>query len=284
MERRRILVTGAGGFLGSWLSERLETEGYVVTRVSLTLTDALRSIKGPLIIADLCTADLREIVAGQDCVFHLAATATLRESIADPEATMRNNAEATRRLLEAIEATAKREQKVHFVLASSERVYGNVEIETVDEESPVHPAEVYAESKLRAERYCQEFSQRGSITYTIVRAANVFGPRQNREMFIPACILRILAAHRTGATHILVGNTSHYRNFIFVEDFIDAFLAILRNPASHNQIFNIGGENRQVQEVLAMLEQIAKEQLEFSFDIRQNADLERSSNIELPRH
>lgn len=285
MKAMEVLVTGAGGFIGSWLAEWLEQQGHTVTWLAKSKTPWLTLAKGEVIFADLCTAALPDIVATQDCIFHLAATASVQKSIGDPAAVFRNNAKTTRRLLEAVQATAAtRSGKLLFVLLSSDRVYGKAEAAVVDENAPVHPTEEYAQSKLQAEQYCKEFAALGAIDYVIIRAGNIFGPRQKPELLIPSCIKRMVEAHARGEQTVPVGNTENYRNFAYVEDVVEVLAGILQHPAARNQTFNIATGHCQVAAIITMLKDIAQQVLGSTITAVPDAKLYRPAHVELPRY
>ncbi|GAB4557046.1 MAG: NAD-dependent epimerase/dehydratase family protein [Anaerolineae bacterium] len=252
------MVTGAAGFIGSHLSERLVREGYRVIGVDCFTDYYPRAVKErnvaslredprfTLVEADLRTATLEPLLSGVDVVFHNAAMPGLVRSWTEFEAYMTCNVLATQRLLEAARTTGVR----HFIHASTSSVYGRDS--SGDEERPTRPISPYGITKLAAENLVRAYGEEFGVPFTILRYFSIYGPRQRPDMgyhiFIRAMLL--------GEPITLFGDGEQSRGNTYVADCVEANLAALRHGPT-NDIFNIGGgEEITLNELVARLERI----------------------------
>ena len=244
MTAQRYLVTGAAGFIGSHLCERLLSEGHLVRAVDRFSPYYSRSIKESnlagcreldnfeLIEADLVDADLQGVLAGVDGVFHLAAQPGVRASWGEGFGDyVRDNVVATQRLFEAL-----RSNPVPTVYASSSSVYGDARSLPVSEsELELRPISPYGLTKLSAEHLARIYVTQYGIHAVGLRYFTVYGPRQRPDM----AFTRFAAAALAGRRLRLLGDGTQSRDFTYVEDAVDAAIRALRMPAG--RLYNIGG-------------------------------------------
>jgi len=256
-----IVVTGAAGFVGSHLCERLLAEGNTVLGIDAfipyyprplkerNLTGLLASPHFAFHEADLRSANLAPLLENADLVFHTAAMAGLLKSWQQFDDYMTCNVLATQRLLAAaVEANVE-----HFLHCSTSSVYGR--FATGDENSPLAPVSPYGITKLAAEQLCRAYAEKDGLRFTILRLFSVYGPRQRPDMGYNIFIRKLL----TGETIVVDGDGTDSRSNTYVADCVDGLLLAARQPdKSSGETFNIGGgEEVNVLEVLAMLEELS---------------------------
>ncbi len=232
--RTKCLVTGAAGFIGSHLAERLVARGHTVRVVDNLLTGDLANLTAmedqiEFINGDLCDPEVcKRAVAGMDVVFHVAALPSVPRSVKDPWASHDNNVNATMRLLEAsIQAKVSR-----VVYSSSSSVYGDTMVLPKAEAVEPLPRSPYAASKLAAEQYVLAFARSGMIEGVALRYFNVFGPRQSPHSAYAAVIPIFLHAALEGRPAVIYGDGQQTRDFTYVDNVVDANLLAASAPGS----------------------------------------------------
>jgi UDP-glucose 4-epimerase len=258
--RRKALVTGAAGFIGSHLSERLLADGWQVTGVDCFTDYYARPVKErnlagarehPLfkfVEADLATADLDPLVANRDVIFHQAGQAGVRASWgADFQIYTQNNVLATQRLLEA----TKRSALHRFVYASSSSIYGDTRALPVSEGTLPQPVSPYGVTKLAAEHLCHLYHTNFGVPTVSLRYFTVYGPRQRPDMAFHKFIRAMLRDEPLP----LYGDGEQTRDFTFISDAVEANLLATDGPPGG--VFNVGGGSRvTVNQVITMLEDL----------------------------
>jgi UDP-glucuronate 4-epimerase len=274
------LVTGAAGFVGSHLSERLCEKGHTVRGLDSFVPYYPRALKeqnlGALLgkeafsfyEADLRTADLAPLVADADVVFHLAAMAGLRRSWQEFDSYMTCNIQATQRLLEA----AVTAQVAHFINISTSSVYGR--FATGNEESPLAPVSPYGITKLAAEQLCRAYEMNYGMPVTICRLFSVYGPRQRPDMGYNIFIRSIL----TDEVITIDGDGTDSRSNTYVDDCVQGLLLAFERPEqSKGETFNIGGgEEINVNQVLSLLEELSGKEARKRYGPRRAGDQRRT--------
>ncbi|MFO0813513.1 MAG: GDP-mannose 4,6-dehydratase [Gemmatales bacterium] len=238
-----ILVTGAAGFIGSHLCEKLLELGHHVTGAdsfvpyydrSLKEANIQNALQHPHYLfqeMDLRTGDLSKLVINCDAVFHLAAMPGLTQSWVDFESYWTCNVLATKRLLEAIKE--HRPQLQRFIQASTSSVYGK--FASGDESLPTRPISPYGVTKLAAEQLCGAYAEAFGIPVVVLRYFSVYGPRQRPDMGYQ----RFIKALATKKPITVYGDGHQVRGNTYVSDCVVATIAALQAPI--REIYNIGG-------------------------------------------
>ena len=223
----RVLVTGSDGFVGGRVVRRLAANGHAVTaaiRRGTTPPPGAVAVR-PFDLRD--GASVREVAdGGFEAVVHLAAVASGADARRDPGAAWEINAAGTARLCEALAGSASPAPLV--VLASTAEVYGAGDRPGPRTESdPPAPCSPYAASKLGAEIAAAEVGRRTGLRVIVARPFPHTGAGQDVRFVIPAFVQRIREAQRTGRRDVLVGNLEPVRDFLHVDDVVDAYLALI---------------------------------------------------------
>lgn len=239
---RRCLVTGAAGFIGSHLVERLLDLGAEVTafvrynaagsrglldRLPLQDQQRLRVVSG-----DLCHGDcLDEAFEGQDVVFHLAAIIAIPFSYMRPEQVVENNVTAMLRVLSA----ARRHRIARLVTTSSSEVYGTAQRVPIDENHPLEAQSPYAASKIACDKLAQAYHLSYGLPVVTLRPFNTYGPRQSARAIIPTIITQALTRKQ-----VFLGAMHPTRDLNFVTDTVEGFIRIAQTPGIEGRTFNTG--------------------------------------------
>jgi UDP-glucose 4-epimerase len=244
----KVIVTGAAGFIGSHLCERLLGEGHTVvgidcftdyyspTRKRENLMKVLESPHFTLVEEDLNRCDLGRLLDDAMCVFHLAAQAGVRRSWGSEfHHYIESNILATQRLLEALKDAGP----VTLVHSSSSSVYGETRNLPMKEEHPTKPLSPYGATKLSAEHLCELYHANFGVTCRVLRYFTVYGPRQRPDM----AFSRFITAAMGGEPLEVFGDGTQTRDFTFVDDAVTANLLAMRYDG-RKRIFNIGGGSR----------------------------------------
>lgn len=262
----RILITGFSGFVGSYLVEKCRERyphaqlfGIGKHSILHTTTPAMKDVI-PFVV-DITSPELvRQAVAQSrpDLVFHLAGQPSVAASWADPVQTLKVNAEGAIHLFEALRAE---QLTPRIVLVGSGEQYGMIRPEEnpVSEECPLRPVNPYAVSKASQDLYGYQYFFAYKLPILRVRAFNHFGPRQG-AMFVVPNFARQIALIEAGKAEpvLLVGNLQAQRDFLPVEDVVDAYLAIAER-GQPGEAYNIGsGHARSISEILDLLLSFAK--------------------------
>ncbi|ORX02806.1 NAD-dependent epimerase/dehydratase family protein [Mycolicibacillus trivialis] len=240
----RALVTGAAGFIGSTLVDRLLDDGHRVvglddfaTGRATNLEHLTEAAEFFFVEADIVTADLTAILAEHrpEVVFHLAAQIDVRHSVADPQHDAEVNVVGTVRLAEAARRAGVR-KIVHT--SSGGSIYGTPPSYPTGEDVPTDPASPYAAGKVAGEIYLNTFRHLYGMECSHIAPANVYGPRQDPHG--EAGVVAIFAqALLSGSPTKVFGDGSNTRDYVFVDDVVDAFVKAA-GPAGGGQRFNIG--------------------------------------------
>lgn len=240
---RRAVVTGAAGFIGSHLTERLLNEGVEVVGIDnlavgrLANLAHLRSHSGLRFYeADICdAAAVRELVAGADTLFHLAGLADIVPSIDRPQDYYRANVDGTLTVMEAVRAA----NISRVVYAASSSCYGLPDVFPTPESAEIRPQYPYALTKYLGERLVMHWGQVYGIATSALRLFNVYGPRARTSGTYGAVFGVFLAQKRAGRPFTLVGDGTQTRDFTYVTDVADAFVRTARAPLA-GEIMNVG--------------------------------------------
>ena len=240
---RRVLVTGAGGFIGSHLCEALVAEG---ARVRALVSYDARGSWGwldmlPRGTVEVVAGDVRDAasvddaVRGTSAVFHLAALIGIPYSFRAPDAYLETNVKGTLHVLQA----ARRHGVERVLVTSTSEVYGSARTVPMREDHPLTAQSPYAASKIAADKLAESFARSFELPVTIVRPFNCFGPRQSTRAVIPAIIVQLLAGGP-----LRLGSLEPRRDFTYVVDTARAFVAIARSEATRGEEIHVasGGD------------------------------------------
>jgi len=256
----KCLVTGAAGFIGSRLCQRLLEKGHKVTglddfsdyypkRIKLRNLSPLVKDNGfEFVEADLARDNLSKPVQGVDYVFHLAAQPGVRASWGSSFSIyIKDNVLATQRLLEAVKGAGVK----RFILASSSSIYGDSEQYPTPEDVVPKPVSPYGVTKLAAEHLCHVYLHNYDLPAVVLRYFTVYGPRQRPDMAFSIFISRMV----TGKEITIYGDGSQQRDFTYVDDIVSATMSAV--DARSGTIYNVGSsEPKAVNEVIETLEDI----------------------------
>jgi dTDP-glucose 4,6-dehydratase len=241
--RKKILVTGAEGFIGSHLVEELVKKGFRVKALvlynfknSFGWIDEFDGITKENI--DVISGDIRDlnflinITKDVDFIFHLAALISIPYSYNSPKSYIDTNILGTYNILEA-----SRFNKIkRIIITSTSEVYGTAQFVPITEKHPFNAQSPYAASKIAADQMALAYFRSFGLPITIVRPFNCFGPRQSTRAIIPSILTQILSKDRT----VRLGTLSTKRDFTFVMDTVTAFICALNNKKAIGEEINIG--------------------------------------------
>ncbi len=256
--QKKVLVTGAGGFIGSHLVERLVEAGALVRAfvrynsradpglLALASCETLSRLS--LIGGDLRDADaIRKAVEGCEYVFHLGALISIPYSYLHPYEVAESNMMGTLNVL-----LACRDFRVtRLIHTSTSEVYGTALTPMINEAHPLQGQSPYSASKIGADKLAESFFCAYELPVVTVRPFNTYGPRQSARAVIPTIITQALASDA-----IRLGNLDASRDFTFVDDTVDGFLCAARADGVTGRSFNLGaGEAVRIGELSARIAQ-----------------------------
>lgn len=266
----KCLVTGAAGFIGSHLCEKLLELGHDVTGLDAFIPYYAPALKEKNLIAsrkhpryrfeqrDLRQNPCDDLVEGTDVVFHLAAMPGLVRSWTDFDGYWTCNVQATQRLLEAVRRKAPRLGR--FIQISTSSVYGR--FASGDESLPLKPISPYGVTKLAAEQLCRAFEESYGLPLVVLRYFSVYGPRQRPDMGYNIFVRSLLK----GEPIVVYGDGQQIRGNTYIADCVD--VTIRAAEARVGETYNVGGgETASVWDILHKLEKIAGKKAE----VRQEA-------------
>lgn len=249
---QKILVTGGAGFIGSHIANYFINNGDQVTVVddlSMGHESNLISSDRLIFIEDDITKQgvIDSLMINQyDYIFHLAAVASVADSVERPIETHRVNFESTLALLQAIREKQKRLKR--FLFTSSAAVYGDSPELPKRESMAVVPKTPYAIDKYASERYTLIYSDLYNVPTSAVRFFNIFGPNQNPKSPYSGVISiltdKLAEFKKNGnAKFVLYGDGSQTRDFVYIKDVVSAIITIIRSSDSLGQVYNVGNES-----------------------------------------
>jgi UDP-glucose 4-epimerase len=221
-------VTGAAGFIGSHLVDALLARSYNVVGLDNLSTGSRRNLKdaGGQDAFTLVTADIRDSKAVEeacrhvDTVYHLAAVTSVAESVRDPRKYHENNVTGTLNvILGAVAAGVHR-----LVFTSTAAVYGKAETVPIPETVPANPLSPYGATKLAGEVFCQTIAMANGMEARVLRLFNAYGPRQPAEGAQAGVVSRFIHHIRTGQPLTIFGDGNQTRDFIYVDDAVEAII------------------------------------------------------------
>jgi len=251
-----FLVTGGAGFLGSALANRLREEGHRVSVLD-DLSSGDRDRLHPDIVFTQGDIDniplLWSLLQDVDCVYHLAARVSVAQSILHPRDYNRVNVGGSVSLMEAMRDTGVR----RVVFTSSGAVYGSQENLPVREIDAPHPDSPYAVSKWSAEQYVHTIGQLWGLETVALRIFNTYGPNQRLPMSHAPVIPRFIQQVLTGGSIVLFGSGKQTRDFVYIDDVLEALVRSATAEAVNRGIVNIGsGRETSISELVDQVAQV----------------------------
>lgn len=240
---KKVLVTGADGFIGSHLTEALVREGYDVRAFvnynSLGswgwLDECAEDVKGEFEIVSGDVRDpngVRHALKACDSVLHLAALIAIPYSYHSPDMYIDTNIKGTLNVLQA----GRDLGLTKVVHTSTSEVYGTAQYVPIDERHPLQGQSPYSASKIGADQLALSFYRSFQTPVSIIRPFNTYGPRQSARAVIPTIIGQIAA----GAKQIKLGSLHPTRDFNYIQDTVNGFMAMLKSDAAIGEEINIG--------------------------------------------
>jgi NAD dependent epimerase/dehydratase len=239
---KKVLVTGAGGFLGSHLCEALVDAGAAVTalvryssrsdwgnleHLAPEKRDRLRVVSGNVEDAHF----VLRAVEGHEVVFHLAALITIPYSYVAPSSYPRTNVEGTLNVLEA----ARFHGTPRVVHTSTSETYGTAQYTPIDEKHPLQAQSPYAASKIGGDKIAESYWRAFGVPVATLRPFNTYGPRQSARGVIPSIVCQALAGR-----DVRLGNAKPVRDLTYVRDTVAAFMAIATCDGAIGEVVNVG--------------------------------------------
>ena len=258
----RFLVTGGAGFLGSTLANRLAQDGHQVRVIDdLSAGDSAR-LDGQVLFTRGDVSDrpkLWTLLQNVDCVYHLAARVLVSESILYPRAYNEVNVGGTVSVMEAMRDAGV--QRVVFT--SSGAVYGEQAEQPVREDQIPNPQSPYAVSKLAAEYYVRTIGALWGIETVILRIFNAYGPGQSLPPSHPPVVPRFLHQALHGGSLVIFGGGGQTRDFVYVDDVVDALVTAATAADVDRRIINVGaGSETSVNDLVTLVAKVTGQEVD----------------------
>ncbi len=239
---QHIVITGAGGFIGSHLVEAALSAGHKVTALlrygsqgsigNLACIAPHSKTRLTLVFGDVRDAgQMQSLLEGADRLIHAAALIGIPYSYAAPESYFATNMDGSLNLLQA----ARRAALKRFVFVSTSEVYGSAQRPLITEDHPLSAQSPYAASKIAAEAACMAWASTYDLPITVIRPFNTFGPRQSQRAVIPTIVSQALAGGP-----LQIGSTWPERDFTFVNDTAEALVLAATHPQIGTGPYNLG--------------------------------------------
>lgn len=267
--KKCVFVTGAGGFIGSHLCERLVKQGYRVkalVKYNSTNTwgwlenspckNKIEVLTGDILNRDMLKAAMKDV----QIVFHLAALIGIPYSYYSPDAYIETNVRGTLNILQMVREFGIKK----LVHASTSEVYGTAQFVPITEDHPINPQSPYAASKASADFLALSFFRAFGLSVVIVRPFNTYGPRQSARAVIPTVITQILQKKRK----IELGSLHPTRDLTYVDDTVEGFIKAAEAEYVTGEVINIGtGLEICIGDLARMIAKLMKIKIEIKFDM-----------------
>ena len=239
----KIVVTGADGFIGSHLVEKLVKMEHQVTALSLynsfgsygwldhigkNISDNIKIVHGDVRDPN----SMMDLLCNQDIVFHLASLIAIPYSYFSPDSYVETNIKGTLNILQSAKAN-KLKKIIH---TSTSEVYGSAQFVPITEDHPIIGQSPYSASKIAADQLAISFAKSFKLPLTIVRPFNTYGPRQSLRAVIPSIILQLIE----NKDEISLGSLYPTRDFSFVDDTVNGFIFSIDDKKSDGNVYNFG--------------------------------------------
>ena len=280
--KKKILITGADGFIGSHLTEKLLSLGYDVRALALYnsfnswgwLDDIPKQLKEEL---DVFLGDIRDpngvrqAVQGCDAILHLASLIAIPYSYHSPDTYVDTNIKGTLNILQAA-----RDFNIPVIHTSTSEVYGTAKVVPITEDHPLQGQSPYSASKIGADQLAFSFYSSFNLPVLTIRPFNTYGPRQSARAVIPTIITQIA----NGQKEIKLGAISPTRDFNYVKDTVDGFVATLNSKNGLGEVINLGSNFEiSIKETVELIAEI----MGVTISIAQDGDRLRPPSSEVER-
>ena len=269
---KKVLVTGADGFIGSHLTEMLVKQGYHVKALSqynsFNNWGWLENVNCKKDI-EILTGDIRDsnycktISRNVEIIFHLAALIAIPFSYLAPDSYVETNIKGTLNICQA----AKENGISRLIHTSTSEVYGTAQYVPIDEKHPLHAQSPYSATKIAADAMAMSFYNSFDLPVTIARPFNTYGPRQSARAIIPTIISQIA----TGKREIKLGDTTPTRDFNYVDDCCRAFILLAESEKTIGETVNIGSNTEiSIGDTLKLIKELMSSDVTFINDQQRN--------------
>ncbi len=270
----RVLITGGAGFIGTALANRLVAEGHHV-RVLDDLSSGNPEGLDPRVV--FTRGDVRDVpklwtlLQGVDCVYHLAARVSVPESVLFPRQYNDVNVGGTVSILEAIRTVGVQ----RLILASSGTIYGEQAHQPLREDMAPNPRVPYAVTKIAAEYYIFTLGALYGIETLALRIFNAYGPGQHLPVSYPPVIPHFLRQLLSGGSVVVHGNGLQTRDFVYIDDVVDALIAASQSDADQ-QIINVGsGQETSLNDLVTIMEEVTDKKAHVIYNTHQSGGVSR---------
>lgn len=269
---RKILITGADGFIGSHLTEELVLLGWNVKALVLYnslgnwgwLENCNPNIKKEI---EIIAGDIRDpffvkdVMQNCDYVAHLAALIAIPYSYSSPKSYIDTNVLGTLNVLQA----AKELGVCRLIHTSTSEVYGTARYVPIDENHPLQGQSPYSASKIGADQIAYSFFASYGVPVVICRPFNTYGPRQSARAIIPSIIVQILS----GTTEIKLGSVTPTRDFSYIKDTVSGFIAALDSNNGSGEVINFGSNFEiSIEDTASLITEILKKNIVIKEDLK----------------
>lgn len=278
----RILVTGGAGFIGSTLANDLISKGnkvWVLDDLSmgkwsnLEESDQLIKIEGSVVDKKLVQKIFNE--NDFEYVFHLAAIASVADSVTRPVETHQVNFDSTFFILNLLRDNKKSLKR--FIFSSSAAIYGDEPTLPKQEESVIRPLTPYAVDKFASERMVALYNNLYGVPTSITRFFNVFGPNQNPASPYSGFISILIDRLKNNKSLTIFGDGEQSRDFVYIEDVIQALLLIATSEQSFGEVYNVGtGIKNTINDLIKFAQKFTEKELPIKYDVARQGDIKDS--------
>ena len=269
---KKVLITGADGFIGSHLTEMLVARGYQVKALSqynsfnswgwlenLNCKNDVEILSGDIRDYNYCKLISKDV----EIIFHLAALIAIPFSYIAPDSYVETNVKGTLNICQA----AKENRISRLIHTSTSEVYGTAQYVPMDEKHPLQPQSPYSATKIAADAMAMSFYNSFHLPVTIARPFNTYGPRQSARAIIPTIITQIA----TGKKEIKLGDVSPTRDFNYVEDCCRAFIMLAESEKTIGETINIGSNSEiSISDTLKLIKELMSSDVSFINDEQRN--------------
>ena len=276
MKNKNILISGGLGFIGSHIVDELINDNEVIVVDNLS-TGKINNLENPnhenlqIVKEDIRNVNFDDLTSGTDYIFHLAAMASVPQSIENPLECNDININATVKLLKsAVDNDVKK-----VVFSSSSAVYGQNTNMPLKETEPLMPTSPYAVSKASCELYLKSFYDSYGLNYTALRYFNAFGPRQDKNSQYAAVIPHFISALLEGKQAVIYGDGNQTRDFVYVKEIVKANIKACKSD--YNGVINIAsGKKITINELYQLIKNTLDSDLDPKYLPARKGDIKHS--------